>query len=360
MKIIETKYMVFFKTTLLYILFGIFFPGIALAQNTCTSSTDGTWLNSGTWSCDTGIPKPPDGDWGAPAPDDGQYIVIQHNIDIANNKIVDLSASNTVEVRIKGTGSLAFGANAKLILPSGATIVLEDGATISASNNSNGTLIEIGGNGVWGNSCEGCSNEELTGPGAMDENSDPNSPLPVEFLYVKAKAIEHKVNIAWATASELNNNFFTVEQSTDGKNFTAIGEIKGAGDSQQTLTYNFTDDKPAAGINYYRVKQTDFDGAFDYSETVAAHISVQNDESLVVCPNPATGIFKINMSAYNEQQVFLEIVNFSGQPVETRAYDFSEHLDLWIQIDLSERPKGLYYVILKTTTQVRKGKVIII
>ncbi|HRG07082.1 MAG TPA: hypothetical protein PLJ08_00780, partial [Cyclobacteriaceae bacterium] len=84
-----------------------------------------------------------------------------------------------------------------------------------------------------------------------------DNPLPVELLSFTATAENEKVNLKWVTASELNNDFFTVQHSTDGVEFTSLGNVNGQGTKQSATTYNFVDDSPMAGINYYRLKQTD-------------------------------------------------------------------------------------------------------
>ncbi len=84
--------------------------------------------------------------------------------------------------------------------------------------------------------------------------------LPVELLYFEAKDRGATVELQWATAVELNNDFFTVEHSTDGKDFQRIAVLPGAGSTQQKQDYTYTDQSPAPGLNYYRLWQTDYDG----------------------------------------------------------------------------------------------------
>ncbi len=92
--------------------------------------------------------------------------------------------------------------------------------------------------------------------------------LPVDLIYFTAERFENAVQIKWSTATELNNNYFTIERSLNGNDFISIGEINGAGNSTSVLNYEFTDDAPFAGINYYRLKQTDFDGNTSFSKMV--------------------------------------------------------------------------------------------
>jgi hypothetical protein len=100
--------------------------------------------------------------------------------------------------------------------------------------------------------------------------------LPVEFLDVNAKVDNDHVNVSWSTASETNNNYFTVERSADGINFEPLGNVKGAGNSNTVLLYGYIDDNPVKGVSYYRIKQTDFNGNFKYSKTVTVSFDNNN------------------------------------------------------------------------------------
>jgi hypothetical protein len=111
-----------------------------------------------------------------------------------------------------------------------------------------------------------------------------DNPLPVELLSFNATAENEKVNLKWITASELNNDFFTVQHSTDGVEFTSLGNVAGQGTKQSATTYNFVDASPMAGINYYRLKQTDFDGTSSYSNIIAINLDLE----WLLYPNPAT------------------------------------------------------------------------
>jgi hypothetical protein len=106
------------------------------------------------------------------------------------------------------------------------------------------------------------------------------NPLPVEWLSFSADYKNGAVFLLWSTATETNNDFFTILSSTDGRNFTEAGRVTGAGNSNRVLTYKFIDTGPAANINYYRIRQTDFDGKESYSNIVA--VQVLNDKKPLV------------------------------------------------------------------------------
>lgn len=91
------------------------------------------------------------------------------------------------------------------------------------------------------------------------------TPLPMTLLSFTAAAIEKQVALKWCTASEKNNDYFTIERSTNGVTFTELAQIKAAGNSSVLLNYRAMDEHPFTGISYYRLKQTDYDGRFSYS-----------------------------------------------------------------------------------------------
>jgi hypothetical protein len=95
------------------------------------------------------------------------------------------------------------------------------------------------------------------------------------------------VELTWQTASEHNNDFFTVERSADGFNFEPILFKDGAGNSTTLLNYSDKDLQPLEGVSYYRLKQTDFNGTYDYSDIRV--VSTSSDAQVLIYPNPSSG-----------------------------------------------------------------------
>ena len=112
------------------------------------------------------------------------------------------------------------------------------------------------------------------------------SPLPIELLSFEAIPEEKHVNLHWATASETNNSFFTVEKSVNATDFYEIGRIRGAGNSTTIKEYTLDDGNPVYGISYYRLKQTDFDGMTSYSDVVPVNYK-KAISHYSLFPNPA-------------------------------------------------------------------------
>ncbi len=175
------------------------------------------------------------------------------------------------------------------------------------------------------------------------------SALPIELLSFSGKPIGNAIEIFWATATEINNDFFTIERSTNGNDFDLVGNIDGAGTSYTTNNYFFIDENPNFGTSYYRLKQTDFDGHFEYSEIIAVKSNIQYplDKEIKVIPNPVmTGQgFTIELPGiYKMEKISIRIYNSFGKIVfETSAVSSSQEVLVTAdsQINL---PAGIYFV----------------
>ncbi len=113
-----------------------------------------------------------------------------------------------------------------------------------------------------------------------------DNPLPIELLWFDARRDGSEVRLDWATASERNNDYFTVERSADGHTFTDVIRVDGAGNSTTTLNYSDYDHWPLPGTSFYRLRQTDFDGATAVSDMVAVKMPGKGGNGLVVLNEP--------------------------------------------------------------------------
>lgn len=112
-----------------------------------------------------------------------------------------------------------------------------------------------------------------------------NTALPIELLFFTAK-VNHQNSVAlnWATASEFNNDFFTIERSQDGSSWEIVETLNGNGTTPVRNDYSTFDQRPHAGLSYYRLKQTDFDGSFEYSNIVSIFVN-EEEKSLIKVVN---------------------------------------------------------------------------
>ena len=140
-------------------------------------------------------------------------------------------------------------------------------------------------------------------------------PLPVQFLNVAAQKKGSGVNILWGTASEINNDYFDVEKSTDGGyNWYTVTRTKGSGTSSITKNYVAYDAKPGAGANYYRIKQVDKDGNSKYSATVIYKLVISNTD-ISVLANPFTNNITVDFLSDRSQTVSSRLFDNTGRQV---------------------------------------------
>jgi hypothetical protein len=177
-----------------------------------------------------------------------------------------------------------------------------------------------------------------------------NTPLPVELLYFEAKAADNeKVICNWITATEINNDYFIVERSRDGLSFEDIGKISGAGNSNQLLSYAFTDHAPLTGVSYYRLKQVDFDGSFSYSNIVAVNFLKHGVFS--VFPNPALNAITVSFFSYSKSYGRLDIISSSGQVVKSLVIECTSGTNQQL-FDISNLAAGVYTIRLQNKHEV--------
>lgn len=136
-------------------------------------------------------------------------------------------------------------------------------------------------------------------------------PLPIKLILFEAECVQNKVLLKWATASEINNDYFTIERSLDAMYFEIVGIMQGAGNSSQLLTYLFTDGEPYNGISYYRLMQTDFDGRFEYFNIISVNCTDNKIGVINVYPNPFSNELTIEITGNNDVVNF-EIIDAQG------------------------------------------------
>ena len=139
--------------------------------------------------------------------------------------------------------------------------------------------------------------------------------LPVKLISFNAVLSNDKVNCTWETASEINNDYFTVERSVNGDDFEDVGTVKGRGNSSTTSRYHFTDNNPFEGISYYRFKQTDFDGKYTYSSIQKVGSIDKSDAEISLYYKNYHPMVKVN--SLIETTAIVELINLSGITIFT-------------------------------------------
>jgi hypothetical protein len=173
-------------------------------------------------------------------------------------------------------------------------------------------------------------------------------PLPITLLGFSGEKTGKAIQLKWSTATEINNSYFTIERSSDGKEFAELGKVKGAGNSNYIRNYNFSDENPFEGINYYRVKQTDFDGQFSYTPVIAIRNRFEN-EKLKILPNPVlnAGLAKVNTKTGGIHNLL--IVNQLGSILLKKQIELLGGEQI-IDFDANGLIPGIYTMVLTDET----------
>ena len=166
--------------------------------------------------------------------------------------------------------------------------------------------------------------------------------LPVELVFFNTGVKGSTVYISWRTATEINNDFFTLERSQDEINWLPISTISGNGNANTVHNYTYTDTNPFLGQSFYRLKQTDFDGSFEYFDPV--QINFTGQASFLIQPNPSHDILNV----YNSdiEHAVLTVISISGQEMNVPIINSQTNQ---VTFDVSGLKRGLYILrIFKT------------
>ncbi len=183
--------------------------------------------------------------------------------------------------------------------------------------------------------------------------------LPVELISFTANATENKqVLCKWTTATEINNDYFTVERSKDGTEFEEAGKVKGAGNSTIVLNYSFIDEHPYPGVSYYRLKQTDFDARFSYSDVIAVNINRSSGKELFVYPIPASNHLAVQFNSCSQWLYSLQLIDALGRVVLEKKGNATQDENL-IDMNVAPLAKGIYNLQLITNDEAQQTRVVI-
>ncbi len=193
-------------------------------------------------------------------------------------------------------------------------------------------------------------NIEIEGPSLSYRSITCNgTPLPVELVAFQAEPKNEAVQLRWTTASEHNNDHFTVERSADGDDFAPIARLSGAGNSQVPTDYSYEDASPLDRVTYYRIRQTDFDGTTAFSQVVAVEWS--GSAGLLLAPNPLEGDrFSVPASTLGSR---MELISNSGKLAYTAKITSNV-------VEWPELPPGVYQVRITddASTSVRTARLV--
>lgn len=316
-------------------------------------------------------------------------LLINGKLNITASMVVNNNLTITVNSggRLYVGGSAAINNNTNIIINTGGKIII--GGSTSINNNTTfsvngGGLFNIGGSATFGNNSTGIingamnvgsnfamgSNYSLTGTGALKIGGlscsywtgsgtcvDASTPLPVEMVAFTGLFAKDIVFLKWTTASELNNHYFEVEKSSDGVLFSPVGKIDGNGTKTGITNYTFSDVNPNESGSYYRLKQVDFDGKFEYSKIIFVKDTDLTDLEIGarIYPNPDHEDENLYLTGIND----VEKINlFKLNGLSSTILNFSENDGIYT-ISLEGVGRGVYFIDVLTPDLEFKKRIII-
>ncbi|RYY13802.1 MAG: hypothetical protein EOO04_31270 [Chitinophagaceae bacterium] len=242
-------------------------------------------------------------------------------LNILNNTSINLGPSSTFEVF--GPGSIVGNNSTQLITMGG--VVKYDGSK---------DLTKTGG---WlANSLTGISPAGFVS----------TLVLPVNLLGFNVTKIDNNIQLKWTTASEVSNDYFSVERSNDGSAWTAIGTVKGASNSTTTGHYAFTDKNANQGVIYYRLKQVDKKGSFSYSEVRKFSSTVANTAKVYMVNNS----IKIELADAPSDNTIVTVLHSGGSLLARKTLNDGKTLSL----DLKPGNTGIVFVNVSDNKQLNQ------
>lgn len=353
------------KTKHLYIIFCFNMLCSVIIVNAANYQTiaSGDWNDTAIWF---GSVVPPNNVNGDNITIEAAHTVIMDSALTFNNNCVlnvygnltvnnDFTVNNNFDLNVTGTliinGNFEANNNAIVSITSTGTTSISGNATFN-----NGADISLNGNLTVDGALAAVGNSEITGNGTLsagslsgfDVGAGITVILPIELLSFNCIYSNNQTLLEWTTASETNNDFFTIERSTDGINFIAVSNVNGAGNSNHIINYEYMDKEIATAtidkIVYYRLKQTDFDSKTSYSNTKAVHIKQQSIQAQLF-PNPATpSALYLSINTIPESDLTLTLFDAAGRKINQMLIN-KDNISSTIDISpLIDNAKGYYFI----------------
>jgi hypothetical protein len=228
------------------------------------------------------------------------------------------------------------------------------------TNEGNGGIVGTTSSGTvtTGNGCGACGvpQEVSTFSPFSLGSSSINNALPVTLIDFKVNQKVTSVILLWETKSEINNDYYTIERSKDGMNWSYFNTVMGAGNTSKHSNYQLTDENPLNGVSYYRLAQTDYNGTKTHIGMESANF--QTEKKYQIYPNPATNTFQIHFNEVDEYTpTRISLFTASGQLINIISIINSEE---FISIDIQHLTPGVYYLHIRQSDELTIEKVVFI
>jgi len=185
--------------------------------------------------------------------------------------------------------------------------------------------------------------------------------LPIKLNHFSAEVTDNQeVLLSWETAMEHNNDFFTIERSYDGQFFEEIATVRGAGNSDMPLSYSYIDESPGSGNIYYRLKQTDYDGQFEYFnvEEVFIEVATAALEIREVFPVPFSEQMTLVLESDMDEEVQIDLISMSGSQIPLMRANIHRGRNSISLGGLGRLPKGAYVLTITSLEKQISTKVL--
>ncbi|MEO1656049.1 MAG: T9SS type A sorting domain-containing protein, partial [Bacteroidota bacterium] len=180
--------------------------------------------------------------------------------------------------------------------------------------------------------------------------------VPIRLLSFEAfPEAPQSILLRWETLYETNNQQFEIERSADARHFEKIGSRDGGGNSNRLRTYTFRDEQPLTGFNYYRLKQIDFDGQFEYSPVLVVIWERNVFEEIQLYPNPTQESILLKLPEKPNQMGNIRLLNLQGNTIYESSYSAE---DQELAIDLKSIPAGIYLLEFNYLNRIIRRKLI--
>ncbi len=295
-----------------------------------TAITDGSWLSTSTW--DLGR---------MPASGDNILVPNGLTVEVPFLENIDLTGPETTIITVLGVLDFQFAnitinsTNDQIIVGTTGSIEPTGGFSFDSFLN-NPVLIT----------------NSVTGPATIE-----NGTLPIVLLYFEGYESEGLVYLQWESASETNNDYYSIERSLDGLDYEPIATMKGMANSTQSKLYSYTDKTPYFGRSYYRLKQTDFDGTSETFKPISVELTSLMDGKLTIASNPVRKGDKVRIitSANNNEILTISIHNMLGEVILNDQFINSKY-----EFILKDNIKsGMYFVTVSSINSKEVARLIV-
>lgn len=206
-----------------------------------------------------------------------------------------------------------------------------------------------------GNYVSGAASQSSNVPWVLSDN---RSPLPIELLSYTATCRDDEVVLNWATASETNNNYFTIEKSADAVNWEILTTVGGAGTSNAPNYYSAFDSQPYSDVSYYRLKQTDFDGTFTYSPVISSSCGSDEPFNVQVIALNASHELQLTFSAEEGESYVFSLYDIQGKLLVNKSESTVAGTNE-VHVILPEISEGIYLIALQNSKKFFGQKILL-